>query len=569
MTGSTRSAGDRGEVTYVIGHRNPDTDAICSALGYAEFLRVSGREPQAMAACCGEINDRTNWVLERAGIRPPRLVMDVRPTAESICRRNPGFASEDDTFLEVYQRMSEGGFRSLPVIDAQGKVVGVPTLLELLKLLLPGAGEINEDARRLRANLHDIGRSLEASVANGPGPEVGQEDLIMVVGASTLETVRDRIRHFPVGQVMMIVGDRPRIHRLAIEARVRCLVLTGGAGLSGDLSERAAAAGVCVISCGHDTATTAHLVRCSRRICDAISRDFITFDAHMLVAAIVERVHGVIQPLFPVIDGDTDTLVGVLSKSDLVEPPLARLVLVDHNEFSQAVSGADQADIIEVIDHHRLSGNLVSKEPIRFVNEPVGSTSTMVGRFFREAGLEPSCGIAICLAAGIVSDTLNLTSPTTTAIDREILPWLAEIAGLDVGEFSESFFAAGSVLRKQSPEEAVISDRKEFCENGWKISISQIEELGLAPFWSQEEALRGALEDLRANEKLDFACLMVTDITAHYSVLVTCGNAEVVEEIEYPEIHGNLFEMRGVVSRKKQLFPYLGRILGRLVRSAE
>ncbi len=556
-------------LTYVIGHRNPDTDAICSALGYAEFLNGSGRVAGATAACCGEINDRTAWALERAGVRPPRLVMDVRPTAGSICRKNAAFAREDDTFLEVYQRMSEGGFRSLPVIDSQGKVVGVPTLLELLKLLLPGAGELRQDARRLRANLQDIGRTLDGTVANGPGDDAGQEDLIMVVGASTLETVRDRVRDFPVRQVMMIVGDRPRLQRLAVEAGVRCLVLTGGFSLSEELGEKAAANGVCVVSCRHDTATTAHLVRCSRRIRDALNPDFVAIDSHVLVEAVVDRVQATTQPLFPVIDEDTNSLVGVLSKSDLVDPPRARLVLVDHNEFSQAVSGADKADIIEVIDHHRLSGNLVSNEPIRFVNEPLGSTSTMVGRFFRQAGIDPSPGIATCLVAGIVSDTLNLTSPTTTDTDREILPWLAALAGLNVAEFTESFFAAGSVLRKQSPEEAVGSDRKEFSENGWKVSISQIEELGLAPFWSQEDALRSALDDLRKRDGLDFACLMVTDITAHYSVLVTCGDPTVIDEIEYPEIHGNLFEMRGVVSRKKQLFPYLGRILGRLVKTAE
>lgn len=222
--------------------------------------------------------------------------------------------------------------------------------------------------------------------------------------------------------------------------------------------------------------------------------------------------------------------------------------------------GAEDSEVIEVVDHHRLSGNLVTKEPIRFVNEPLGSTCTIVGRGFKEAGIIPERGIAICLCAGIVSDTLNLTSPTATRVDGEILHWLAEIAGIDVDEFTRGFFAAGSVLLSSSVEEALQADRKEFEENGWKLSISQVEELGLDAFWERRKSLEAELVKL-VEKGLDFACLMVTDITRHYSLLLTAGSQRVVDKLPFPALDRSLFEMEGVVSRKKQVFPMLGRIV--------
>src|SRR5690606_9265184 len=174
--------------------------------------------------------------------------------------------------------------------------------------------------------------------------------------------------------------------------------------------------------------------------------------------------------------------IGVISKSDLVDPPRIRLALVDHNEYAQAVTGVEEAEIIEVIDHHRLAGDLVSREPIRYLNEPVGSTSTLVARKFLHRDLTPEPGVALCLCAGIVSDTLCLTSPTTTQLDRDILEWLGKIAGIEPKRFTEEFFAVGSLLATGTPDEILNADRKEFTEDGFKVSISQVEERGLHGF---------------------------------------------------------------------------------------
>ncbi len=550
---------------WVIGHRNPDTDAICSAIGYAAYLRQT-RLPQARAARCGEMNIRTAWALEQAGVEPPQLLVDVRPTAGDICRRHVTRARADETFLTVYQRMMEHGVRSIPVIDDQNRVEGMIYLRELLGLLLPAA-TLGQSVRHVEASLDNIARVLEATVTN-PGADMEPEEtLLLLVGASSEELVRRRLHQADIDRHLVLVGDRPRIQRLAVREGVRALIITGGCEPDPEALALAVENRVCVLTCARDTASTAQLIRCARSVRTAVVRTFESCQTNSMVRQLRENLRENNQPLYPVIDPDSGCLAGVFSKSDMVAPPRQKLVLVDHNEFSQAVTGADEAEILEVIDHHRLSGNLVTREPVRFVNEPVGSTSTMAARFFQLDGLQPERGVAVCLCAGIISDTLNLTSPTTTDTDRAMLPWLAGIAGIDPEAFTRGFFSAGSVLRSQTAAEALRSDRKAYVEADWAVSISQIEELGLDMFWGCQDDLRRELEGLVGEENLDFACLMVTDITKHDSVLLAAGKDQIIRRIDYPRLAPGVFALQGVVSRKKQLFPMLSRVLGEVRKS--
>lgn len=548
---------------YVIGHRNPDTDAICSAIGYAAFLRdVRGMD--AVAACCGELSVRTNWVLHTANVTAPRLLLDVRPTAATICRRDVLTARPADTFLSVYRMMLEHGFRSIPVVDAEGRLLGVPSIQEMAELFLPVEGSSLAGNRAVRTSLANIVAALGGRLAGEASEAEREQDFVLVVAASSVETSRQRAMQFQPRDVALVTGDRPEIHALAIELGARCLVITGGFQPWESILTQARAKGVAVICSPHDTASTSQLLRFSRPISGALKDEFLSFGSRTPLREIVHAVQSSHQPLFPVVDEETRHLIGVFSKSDLIDVPRARLVLVDHNEFAQAVAGADEAEIIEVIDHHRLSGNLRTKEPIRFLNEPVGSTSTIVGIMYRMRGAAPDKGTAICLCAGIISDTLHLTSPTTTETDREILSWLAGIGGIDGAQFVKDFFAAGSMLRENTPDRALESDRKVFEENGWHISISQIEELGLEEFWKRESGLQAALQSLLKKHSLHFACLMVTDITRHHSVLLVAGDQRVIGAIDYPLAKENVYDMPGVVSRKKQLFPFMSHVVSKL-----
>jgi manganese-dependent inorganic pyrophosphatase len=229
---------------------------------------------------------------------------------------------------------------------------------------------------------------------------------------------------------------------------------------------------------------------------------------------------------------------------------------VDHNELSQAVQGADQVEILEIIDHHRI-GTLTTPQPILFRNEPVGSTSTIVADCFFRYGVELPSPIAGLLLAGIISDTLNLTSPTTTAVDGEVLGRLEQICQMKARDFTEKLFASGSLLTHQPAPKAITTDCKEYKEDGVRFSVAQIEEIGFDQFWKRKVELQGALEAYCNSRKYQFSALLVTDVTRQCSLLVMVGDGELMANIKYPRIEPGIFELKDIVSRKKQLLPYL------------
>jgi len=556
------------KTTWVIGHKNPDTDAICSAIAYADILQRT-RIPEARAACCGPPNSRTEWVLGIAGVNRPRLMSDVYLRADDMSRADVTTAQVTDTVIEAYRKMTEHNYRSLPVTNESGALVGMLALQDLLSLLIPPVQE-GENARLVTTSTHNIAHILGAEVVNLTEHCDAEQDFLMMVAGSSEPVMQERIGKLPNDQLLIITGDRVGVQLHAVEAGVRCLVITSGFRPAEAIVNAAKSKGTAILVTAHDTASTTQLIRGARSIHSAVSDDFISFTPQARLQAIKDRIKSDRrQVLFPVCDAETNQLVGVFSRADLVNPDRTRLILVDHNEFSQAVSGADEAEVIEVIDHHRLSGNLVTKEPIQFINKTVGSTCTIVGNSFQTHGLEPTKSIALCICAGIISDTLNLTSPTTTDEDRNILEWASGIAEINVDEFTESFFSAGSVLRGGDMESAVGSDRKEFEESGYKLSISQVEEIGFDYFWPSRDKLQEQLRNLIESQDLDFACLMVTDITLNDSLLLVEAPRDIRERITYPQKDSHLFTLRGVVSRKKQLFPYIGSVLAEIPKSED
>jgi len=470
---------------YVIGHKNPDTDAICSAIAYADLLQKTSL-PKAIAARCGEVNSRTGFALNRAGLEPPRLVMDVRPHVGQICRRDVITAHDGESVLTVVNRMRDASLRSIPVIDCNRKVLGMLSLTKLVDLLLPGT-KSGTATRTVDSSLERIRETLQASYQHSY--DTAEEDsFILTVGAMRAVAFDERIRHFPARKIILVVGNRETIQTAAIEYGVRAIVITGKYQLSPELLAKAVEKKITIICTSYDTATTTLLIKCAKRITHAMTQEFLGFPENFLIRQIREKVQSSSQSLFPVIS-DEGLLAGVLSKSDLIDPPRTRLVLVDHNELGQAVNGADEAEIIEVLDHHRLGGGLISSEPIRFINEPLGSTCTLVAKTFRNLGIKPDRSIALCMAAGMISDTLHLTSPTTTPVDREILAWLEPLCGEKMADFSREFFNAGSALKVSTPEAVVNGDCKEYQEHDWKIAVAQVEELGLDAFWDRKNDL--------------------------------------------------------------------------------
>ncbi|HBJ37936.1 MAG TPA: putative manganese-dependent inorganic diphosphatase [Planctomycetaceae bacterium] len=536
---------------FVFGHRNPDTDAICSAIAYADFLRRTGT-PDAVAACCGPANQRTEFALKRAGLSPPRIIMDVRPELEDVCKREVVTAQETDVFYEVYQKMHEHSVRAIPVLG-NGKLVGIVTLLDLMELVFQG-GVDPVHSREINSSLTKIVSVLGGEFEFAIEPD-RSDDLVVTVGAMSAEGFTKRLSMFAASRLLVVSGDRPTIQLPAIELGVRALVVTGGYRLSSGLMQLAKARGVTVINSPYDTATTTMRIKAARAIDTVIQRDFMSLPARMPVARAKQQIFRSTQTIFPIMDGER--LIGVLSKTDLANPAKARLVLVDHNEMGQAVQGADEAEILEVLDHHRLGGSLQTNNPIRFVNEPVGSTCTLVAQKFRAAGIEPSPAIALCMASGMISDTLFLRSPTTTDVDRQTLSWLQQFSNTDLEKYAAEFFEVGSALRNCSPEAVVREDCKRFEDSGIEFSISQIEEIGFDLFWQRKEDLHKALVEMADHDRLAFSALMVTDIATNSSLLLMSREPVGWEEMNYPHLEDNLYKLDSVVSRKKQLLPLI------------
>ncbi len=544
---------------YVIGHKNPDTDAICSAIGHAALLRATGEQPTAIAARCGEISQRTAWVLERAGMAEPLLITDVRTTVGMICHPQVIKVTVSDTFLTAYRRMLAAEIRCVPVEDEQGNLCGLLRYFDLLKLLLPEDTE-GLSVRTVHVSLAKLADTLQAQSLGAalPPPEF-EEDLILLVGASSQAAVEKRLKiavqDENIGKYLVICGDRPIIQRYAIDRGVRVLLVTGENPVAGDILAHAARHGVVLLRCHQDTASASTLIRCSRTVRHVMEQTFQTVGPSEPVSRLRKRLASSEQDLLPVIDPLSGKMIGVLTKSDLIDPPRVRLALVDHNEYAQAVTGIEEAEITEVIDHHRLAGDLVSREPIRYLNEPVGSTSTLVARKFFHRQVPPEAGVALCLCAGIISDTLCLTSPTTAQIDHEMLAWLSEFAAIEPQVFAEEFFGVGSLIATGAAVELLNADRKEFTEEGFSVSISQVEELGLQGFAARRQELEAALRTLVITHRYDLAVLAVTDIVGHHSLVLAVGQEAILAKMPFKRLDDALFDAPGVVSRKKQLFP--------------
>src|ERR1039457_3615397 len=421
----------------VIGHKNPDTDAICSAIGYAEFKRRTGMS-EAVAARCGDTNDRIDFVLKTFGVLAPKFVADVAPKISDVMQRKILSVRPDSTAAEALRLMDEKNLRLLPVLDADRKCRGLLSLFKLSKFLFPAVNlntNREHSSREVLSSLASLAETLDGKLAVRFDTEREQE-LILMIGAMGLESFAVRIEKCPPEKCCVIVGDRWDIQNVAIREGVRVLIVTGGITVEPKTLEAAQKNHVSVITSPHDTATTASLCRAPVAVRHVLNEEFLCFRENAPLAAVRAEATSSGYLAFPVLDGAGQT-VGILSKTDFLKTVTRKLILVDHNELSQAVQGADEVEIIEIIDHHRL-GTLATQQPILFRNEPVGSTSTIVADCFFRNNVELPRDVAGLLLAGLVSDTLNLTSAPTTTRDAEILQKLEQLSQVTAREFTEN-----------------------------------------------------------------------------------------------------------------------------------
>jgi manganese-dependent inorganic pyrophosphatase len=546
--------------TYIIGHKNPDADAICSALAYTAFKKASG-VTDVIAARCGNSNARIDSILNRFGVSLPVFVGDVIPRVEDIMQTNPYKVTCHDTCARALELFDVYDIQALPVVDQDGRLEGYVSIFGLGDYFIPKP--------KRATSMRKVTSSIRAIIGSIGGTDVitfdseTVDELYVRVAAMELDSFGKSatVEGLPTNKSIIVVGDRSDVHLRAIEMGVRLIIVTGGHRMKPEVLNLAKVAKVSVAYSDTDSATTAWAVRASTLIKGLIQKDAPIFHPQDKLSVVRRRIVQSSSPIFHVVD-ENGLLVGVFSKSDILKTIRTRLILVDHNELSQAVDGAAEVEIAEVVDHHRL-GNPHTAQPILFLNRPLGSTCSIVADMFRTAGLTPSPQIAGLMMCGIISDTLMLQSPTATQLDADLLSWLTRIADAEPRALADMMFNAGSVLASLTPDEAIKSDCKVYNEGERRFSVSQVEELGFSNFWKSCDALMESLEKHRRENGLNFACLLVTDIDSQGSLLLVQGESDVVNSITYSlKRPPNIFDLPGVVSRKKQLLPYLTSIWG-------
>ncbi len=549
-------------LTYIIGHKNPDADAVCSAIAYAAFKEAIG-EKNCIPARCGNSNARIDAILDTFGVPLPVFIGDITPRITDIMHRDPFVCRLDDTCGQAMEILDSHNIRALPVLDKERKLQGVVSIFDLGTHFIPQPNQ-PQLLRKVRCSISDVLKTL-----NGTPVVLFDENRIdnlhVRIGAMDVHSF-GRITfsgEIPPEQSIIVVGDRLDIQERAIHMGVRLIVVTGNLAVNAGIVHLAKEKGVSIINSPTDSASTAWLIRAANKLESLLplQKAPITFSAQEKLSVVLKKLATTSEPIDCVID-DAQVLVGIFSKSDLLKPIQKNLILVDHNELSQAVDGAAEVNILEIIDHHRL-GNPPTHQPILFINRPLGSTCTIIADMFHARGLTPAPAIAGIMMGGIISDTLLLQSPTTTPRDAEVLEWLASIANKPASELAETIFSSGSVLRNSSADKIITADCKQYEEDGRRFSVSQVEELGFTIFWDKAEELLHALEHYRRENGLFFSALLVTDINTQNSLLLVQGNADFINAITYPSREDReIFDLPGIVSRKKQLIPYLTSLLG-------
>jgi manganese-dependent inorganic pyrophosphatase len=527
-------------------------DSICSAIAYAELKRKLGTE-NVTAARAGNTNERIDLVLHKFGVPAPEFMSDVSPKVADVMETQIISVAHDSSIYHAMNSIEQKRIRGLPVVDANNRCLGLLSGWKVSQYLFPQR-ENAPASREILASISDIAHSFDGEFVVGE-PKDSQQKVILMVAAMSLASFRERLRSYQLEETIVFVGDREEIQLETIANRALALVITGGMGLSAKVRSSAKDAGVRLLSSRHDTATTVLLARGAAKIDPMIEPQFTSLSPETSLRSARHVVADSSEYVFPILEGDK-SLVGILTKSDFIKPIPRQLILVDHNELSQAVKGADELQIIEVLDHHRLA-NFSTDIPILFWNNPVGSTSTLVALSYDQHGIEIERPIAGLLMAGLISDTLNLSSPTATPIDAKVLQNLSAIAGVEPAKLAESIFAIGSPLLTLGPNEVILADCKDYSEEGYGFSVSQIEELGFAHFYAKQKSLLDALEAYRSKRGNYFAGLLVTDVNTQNSLLMISGPPDFLDTITYPRLAPNLFELNNVVSRKKQLVPYL------------
>ena len=536
---------------FVIGHKNPDTDTIVSAIAYAELLRLQGLR-DVFPARQGEVWRETRYILDRFGLPLPILVDDVRPHARDVMTTDLILGSPDESAYSIGRRLREHGVRAMPLVQGQDELSGLITVEDYAHILLTGLDRDVMD--QIRLDVHNVVETLSGRLlVEAEGRHL--RDKVMVA-AMDIETIRRRVEP----GIMIVMGDREDAQRVAIEEGVCALVITGDLPVSEAIIELARQKNVTVISSPHHTFTTVRLLNLSVPISHIMRRNVTTASPDDSLDQLRKAL--VNQRTIPVLD-DRRGVVGVVSRTDLINPVRHGVYLVDHNERSQTVDGLEDAELLGIVDHHRIA-DIQSAAPILFRNEIVGSTSTIMAGMFDEAGIPIAPSIAGGLLGGIITDTVLFRSPTSTERDRRVASRLADIAGVDTEELAQGIFSVASDLSERSPRDILTTDFKEFRIDDVPFAVGYMETVQKARVDEIRQALLSEMMAIRAQRGYAAFLFMLVDIAHSETEIFVAGlEDETAQALGRPLTTPHSVVLSGVMSRKKQVVPLLPRLAAR------
>ena len=534
-------------VIYVTGHRNPDTDSIAAAIGYAELNQRLDPRNEYVPVRLGECNDQTRWVLEQSGADEPRLLPHVMLRVQDVMREGFPHALHDVPVREVGLIMAREEVDLVPVVADDGELAGVMTERQLARRYVRESRE----ASRLDAPtaVGAIAGVLEGELLAGEAErEVTGRVWVLAMATESLPL------GFSAGDVV-VVGNRPDAQRIAIEVGVALLVTSNGTRPTDEVLELARGRDTAVVVSPLDSYVTSRMITLSAPCRALMDREPLAVRPDDLVADVSEMIQEVDYRAAVVVDSGGKP-VGLVTRSDLINPQPRRVLLVDHAEEAQSVAGVEQAEIVEILDHHHI-GSIETRVPVRATFDPVGSTATLVIERFRQNGMEPSKAAATMLLGAVLSDTVILNSPTTTDRDRAVIAYLEQVLAVEAEEFGREMFERTSNLSSVPVEEIVERDAKEYEAGGNTLKIAQVETVG-EDLHDREEDVLKALDEVREREGHAVVALMVTDIIAKGTRLYLSGaDRFAIERAFGRDADDGVVDLPGVMSRKKQVAPKL------------
>ena len=544
--------------TMVIGHRNPDTDSICSAICYANLKQaVTGEE--YMPARAGHVNGETQFVLDYFGAEEPQLVEDVRTQVRDIEIRKTKGVADNISLKRAWNIMQENNVVTIPSVREDGTLEGLITVGDITKTYM----NIYDSSILSKANTQysNIIETLEAELIIGSAEAYFDQGKVLIAAANP-----DLMEFYIEPHDLVILGNRYESQLCAIEMGADCIIVCEGAAVSMTIKKIAQERGCTIIATTYDTYTAARLINQSMPISYFMTREhLITFNSDDYIDEIREVMASKRHRDFPILDKDGYYL-GMISRRNLLGAKGKQVILVDHNEKNQAVAGIENAEILEIIDHHRL-GTIQTMSPVFFRNQPLGCTATIIYQTYQEAGIKVEPKIAGLLCSAIVSDTLLFRSPTCTPVDEMAARALADIAGIDIEKYAMEMFSAGSNLKDKSDEEIFYQDFKRFTSGKVTIGVGQITSLNGGELDKLKGRMEAFMEKALENNGLDMIFFMLTNILTETTELICEGQGALqlagkafhqdIELLEEEGLKEPVLRLPGVVSRKKQLIPEL------------